>query len=252
MVVDPELEQQQANVTPTPELPDKFKGKSPLEIVEMYQHLESEHGRRANEVGHLRKLTDELLGFARVGASKPANPEPPPKAVTADDVLRDPAETITNVAKRVADERASTTEARLASLEVSLMEERFEQRHPGFRAKMNDQKFLDWVSASDYRKRLAYAATQNDFGAADDLFSLHEEYEKLGQQAPNSTDAARAAGLAKSGGSSASGVIPKTQSDGKKIYSRAALIEERIRNPEGFDAKFETEYKQAYAEGRVR
>jgi len=238
----------------TPEVPDKFKGKSPLEIIEMYQHLESDYGRRANEVGHLRKLTDELLGFARVATDKRPDNRQAPKPITADDLINDPQGTITNEAKRVADERAQESEARVARLEVVLQEERFEKRHPGYKAKMEDGDFINWVGASEYRKNLAMKAYNNDFSAADELFSLHEEYEKAQKAATagDSKAAARAAGLAKSGGSSAAGVTPKSNGDGKKTYSRTELIELRIKNPEEFDRRWETEFHPAYQEGRVR
>ena len=42
-------------------VPDKFAGKSPEEIIESYQNLEKELGRKAQEVGELRKLSDSFL-----------------------------------------------------------------------------------------------------------------------------------------------------------------------------------------------
>lgn len=264
VVDDPseQIENQEAQVTAQeqqlqtePEVPEKFKGKSALEIIELYRNLESDYGRRANEIGHLRKLTDELLGFARdTSTRKKADNQEAPKPITADDLINDPQGTITATAKRVADERTALAEARIASVEASLAERAFEERHPGFKAKMEDQKFLDWVASSEYRKRLALGAYQNDFSAADELFTLHEEYERAGTAAPRQDPvaSARAAGLAKSGGSSANGAVPKSGGDGKKVYSRAELINLRIKDPEEFDRRFETEFQAAYAEGRVR
>jgi hypothetical protein len=56
--------------------------------------------------------------------------------------------------------------------------------------------------------------------------------------------------LAKSGGSSAAGVVPRN--DGKKTYSRAELINMRVNNPDEFDARFQSEFLPAYVEGRVK
>ena len=44
-----------------PELPDKFKGKSVTEIVSSYENLEKELGRKGQEIGELRQLTDQIL-----------------------------------------------------------------------------------------------------------------------------------------------------------------------------------------------
>ena len=43
------------------ELPEKFRGKSQKDIVDMYSNLEKELGRKGQEVGELRKLADEFL-----------------------------------------------------------------------------------------------------------------------------------------------------------------------------------------------
>jgi hypothetical protein len=43
------------------ELPVKFRGKSPAELVKMYQEVELVVGRQAQEVGDVRRLADELL-----------------------------------------------------------------------------------------------------------------------------------------------------------------------------------------------
>ena len=60
----------QAEETPTeiqegqsqePELPSKFKGKSITDIVSSYENLEKELGRKGQEIGELRQLTDQIL-----------------------------------------------------------------------------------------------------------------------------------------------------------------------------------------------
>ena len=43
------------------ELPKKFQGKSATEIAEAYDNLEKELGRKGQEIGELRKLTDSYL-----------------------------------------------------------------------------------------------------------------------------------------------------------------------------------------------
>ena len=43
---------------PQSELPTKFQGKSMAEVVSSYENLEKELGRKGQELGELRKLTD--------------------------------------------------------------------------------------------------------------------------------------------------------------------------------------------------
>ena len=53
----PQAEEQPQEV----ELPNKFKGKSMEDIVSSYENLEKELGRKGQEIGELRRLTDGIL-----------------------------------------------------------------------------------------------------------------------------------------------------------------------------------------------
>jgi len=55
----PQVEQPQEE--PQVELPDKFKNKSMEDIISSYENLERELGRKGQELGELRKLTDGIL-----------------------------------------------------------------------------------------------------------------------------------------------------------------------------------------------
>ena len=46
---------------PVEELPEKYKGKSAIEIARMHQEAEKLIGRQANEVHEVRSLADQLL-----------------------------------------------------------------------------------------------------------------------------------------------------------------------------------------------
>lgn len=244
--------QQEQGADSSEELPDKFKGKSTVEIVEMYRKAESELGRSRNEVGTLRRLADELLGIRVAKPDSAANP-PARKKLTADDILADPEASVVAVAKEAADERAQSAEQRLARMEYELTLAKFEQKHPSYRETMSDQSFLDWVQKSPLRSRLAYGATQGDFAAADELFSLYQEAQGSGQQeenpAPTRNEQARRASLARPGGSSAARVVNATQ--GKPMWSRDKLMEMRLNNPDEFE-RLQPQILAAYAEGRVR
>ena len=55
----PQVEQSQDEQEES--LPSKFQGKSMGDIVSSYENLEKELGRKGQEIGELRKLTDGIL-----------------------------------------------------------------------------------------------------------------------------------------------------------------------------------------------
>jgi hypothetical protein len=63
-------------ISPANPLPDKFQGKSPEEIVAIYQQLEQRLGQQGQELGELRKFRQETE--AKLTPPAPAAPEPPP------------------------------------------------------------------------------------------------------------------------------------------------------------------------------
>lgn len=238
------------------EVPDKFKGKTLTDVIEMYRNSESELGRARNEIGQVRRLADELLGVNRAALAKQRddNRALARKPITADSLLQDPESQVVAVAKEVADERASAAEERLARMEYELTLSRFEQKHPKFRDTMQDQSFGSWVQQSSFRQRLAMAASQGDFGAADELFSLYTEHSSARGSSQDASEVdtqaqARKAGLARPGGSTAAGVT--TTKSGKAIWSREKLLAMRLDNPELFD-RLQPQILEAYAEGRVK
>lgn len=247
----------EAPETPEPsedDIPEKFKGKSMKDIVDMYRNAETELGRKNNEIGMIRKLADELIGVRATERQAAQVNQPKPEPLTTDKLLDSPEEAILGVVRREASSKTEDLEAKVQSLETRLMVEDFEKRHPGFQRTMESQEFGGWLQKSPYRQRLGHAAAQGDFGAADELFGLYEEYAAV--TAPQTTAApakaspsARQATLARSGGSTAGGVVPS--SDGKKVFTRAELMKMRIDNPEEFDMRQE-EILAAYREKRVK
>ena len=248
---------QQQDQRPEDQIPEKFKGKTPLEIIEMYQNAESELGRARNEIGQVRRLADELLGINRAtqaARTENANQQPR-KPLTQDDILSNPEQAVTSVVKAEADQRERAHVDRLDMLEAEVRMARFERKHPEFRSTMEDPKFVEWVQKSPLRGRLAQAAASGDYVAADELFTLYDEVKPAMQQQQTnqqtSTDQARRAGLARPGGSSAAGIANTGSNSGKQIWSRAKLMEMRLNNPEEFE-RLQPEILRAYAEKRVK
>ena len=242
-----------ANTGTFPNLPSKFKTVD--DLVKSYGELESHLGHRNNEIGQLRSLTDKLLDLKRTedltkGGGRSAQPE----TATADQLLQDPTATI----RRLTDSQTAPLAAELQATRLMLVEQQFENKHPGFKQDMATPEFQNFVRASAYRTRLAQQAVNtNDFGAADELFTAWGE--KKAEVKPTVTakvteaanvereNALRAAAMVAGGGGEAA------SNSGKPVYSRQALIMKRIKDPDGYyDEGFQALIVQAYAEGRVK
>lgn len=263
IVVDPAAEQTQTTQDPADKtaeeskIPEKYRGKSVEDIVGILQNVESELGRKNNEVGTLRRLTDQVLNMGlQVQNSRTDNQQTQTRTkLTTEDLLSDPEKSVSELAQEAADKRVASVDKRTANIEAQLQYDRFQRTYPDFEQTVMSDEFKSWVGSSNYRQRLAYRAAQNDWDAAGELIGLFNENKPKTEtttktETPDPKAAAKAAGLAKRGGSSAAGV--GASSDGKKIYSRAELIELRIKDPEGYEARYTSEFLPAYRENRVR
>lgn len=262
IVVDPataasQTSQDDVSTETQSSVPEKYRGKSLEDIIAMHQNAESELGRKNNEVGSLRKLTDQVLGLAQNARFAPENrqTETARPTLTSEDLLADPTKTVTELARHEADQRAQVTEKRTANLEARLALDQFSRKYPDFEQTLQTEEFKGWLGKSSYRQKLAYSAAQNDFDAADELLGSYIESKgqaKTEETTTTDTTAeARKASLVKRGGSSAAGV--STSGDGKgKIYSRTELIDMRINKPDEYEARYHTEFLPAYREKRVR
>lgn len=237
---------------PEDQLPDKYKGKSLTEIVEMHRNAESELGRARNEIGQVRRLADELLGINRAQAPRTEVENPPPrKKLTSDRLLDDPEQAVVEVVRSEAEQRERAQAERMARLEAELLLTKFERKHPNFQSTIADPKFAEWVQKSSLRGSLAQRAYQGDYTAADELLTLFNEAQPPveSKKDPDPADQARKAGLVRPGSSAAAGNT--NPNAGKQIWSRAKLMEMRLNNPEEFE-RLQPEILKAYAEKRVR
>lgn len=259
IVVDPAAEAMQTTQDPTTQvdeskIPEKYRGKSVEDIVGILQNVESELGRKNNEVGTLRRLTDQVLGQAlQATAARPDNQQTKQRQqLTTEDLLANPEGTVSQLAQEAADQRVAAVDKRTANIEAQLAYDRFSRSHPDFESTVMSDDFKGWVGSSNYRQRLAYRAAQNDWDAASELMGLYTEHkpnrESQQTDTQDPTKAAKAAGLAKRGGSSAAGV--GTNTGGKPTFKRSELIDMRINKPEEFEARA-AEINLAYKEKRV-
>ena len=229
---------------PVEDVPEKYKGKSVAEIAKMHEEAEKLIGRQANEVGELRKLTDEILK-QQLANSQPKKEQEAPEV----DFWSDP-DTYLN---KKLENHPDILAAKQAQLQMKHQQasEALHKKHPDMLEVVADKEFQDWVAASKVRTQLYVAAdTQYDTEAADELLStfkaLNGKKAEEGQQQAKELTASRqkqlkAATVDAGGGNETS----------RKVYRRADLIRLRMQDPARYEALAD-EIMLAYQEGRVK
>lgn len=242
-----ELESSLGGEETSPNIPDKFKGKSVEDIVNSYQELEKRFSQQGQDLGEQRKLIDQLLDLNKQNTSQTQERDESNNEVTYDDFVDDPASAVNKAVKGP----LSELEEKINQLTLEKKEMEFAQKRPDFKETVKSQDFLNWVSASPYRANLFRQADQYDFNAADELFGLWDEYSTINnskhKQQEEEIDASKKEQLEKlsleSGGSKGN--------TSKKIFKRSEIVRLKIEDPQRY-SEYEPEIRQAYAEGRVR
>lgn len=219
-------------------LPTEFEGKSAVEIAKQALYFRREMGRQANELGELRKLTDEFL---KSQIAKPKDEEKPKEV----DFFENPQEAIRRTVESNPELQAVKQMAVQARQEQA--KARLAQLHPDFTQVVQDGEFMEWVKSSKVRTKLFMEAEAYDVDAADELLGTFKSLRAVKQKAVDETEVkARketvASASVDSGGSGESS---------RKIYRRADLIQLKLRDPQAYAAR-EPEIMRAYNEGRVR
>ena len=226
------------------DVPEKYKGKSVAEIAKMHEEAEKLIGRQANEVGELRKLTDEILK-QQLANSKPKQEEQASEV----DFWSDPDTYLNKKLENHPDILAAKEAQR--QMQHQKASELLHKKHPDMLEVVKSQDFQDWVAASKVRTQLYVAAdSQYDTEAADELLStfkaLTGKKAEEGQQQAKELTASRqkqlkAAAVDAGGGNETS----------RKVYRRADLIRLKMTDPARYEA-LSDEIMAAYAEGRVK
>ena len=232
-------------------IPEKFAGKSLEEVIGSYENLEKELGRKAQEVGELRKLSDSFL---QAEVSRNHNQNLQPQAETSGhqeeepvDFFEDPNaavnKAIENHPKFQEFQRFQAQQAQ-ASAKTQL-----ESAHPDFTEVVQNKDFQEWVKGSKIRMQMFQAADAYNFDAANELLSTWKDRSMINktQEVKEAEEAKRQealkAGKAESRTSSGS-------AGGANSFKRADLIRLKMTDPLKYESMQDEIYK-AYAEGRV-
>mgnify|MGYP003639614460 FL=1 len=224
-------------------LPSKFKGKSVDDVVKSYTELEREFGRRNNEVGELRKLTDELLNLQL--SKEKANQEPEYE-LNIDSLLDNPNEAISKAVENHPKFKQFEEAQRTAT--ISKAKATFTEKHPDYLELVSSEDFANWVQESTVRTKMFKEADKNyDYETGDELFSTYKALRGVANSNALDEKQAKATQAMKKG----SVERGSGQSTAKKVYRRTDLINLKISNPSKY-AAMEPEIMKAYADGRVR
>lgn len=224
------------------EVPEKYKGKSQKQIFDELEHANKSMGRYANELGELRKLTDELIK----SQLKPSEKAEKPQEV---DFFEDPRE----ATRRQIEMNPEVQEAKNLALQAVQAQRQmeFQRRHPDSGEVLADPGFAEWIGKSKVRQDLFQRAHRFDLDAADELFSTYKELkavraakqqENVSATEKEARDKTLKAASVGSGG---------TGESGKKIMRRADILK-IMQNPHKYTGDVRREIELAYAEGRVR
>jgi hypothetical protein len=235
--------------TETQEIPSKFAGKSTEEIIDSYTNLEKELGRKAQEVGELRKLSDSFLQ-AEVARTQNPQDNTPLEAKdndNSDEFFNDPNKAVNQIIEnhpKFQQFQQFQAEQAQAGAKAQL-----EQTHPDFSNVIQDKGFQEWVQDSPIRMQMFQAADAYNFDAANELLtnwkdrSMISKTQEVKQKAEVDRKEALKTGTTESRTSSGS-------RGGGKTYRRADLIRLKMENPSRYES-LQDEIYQAYAEGRV-
>jgi len=235
--------------TEAPEIPSKFAGKSTEDIIDSYTNLEKELGRKAQEVGELRKLSDSFLQaeVARQHNPQDNTPLETQDNDTSDEFFNDPNKAVNQIIEnhpKFQQFQQFQAEQAQAGAKAQL-----EQTHPDFSDVIQDKGFQEWVQGSPIRMQMFQAADAYNFDAANELLtnwkdrSMISKTQEVKQKAEVNRKEALKAGTTESRTSSGS-------KGGGKTYRRADLIRLKMENPARYES-LQDEIYEAYADGRV-
>jgi len=248
-----EVEAQQEPEVPATEdnpegaLPEKYRGKTSIEIAKMHQELEKLNGRQAQEVGEHRKFVDEMIKRELL---RNKAQEQPVQAIEDSD------EKYFNRPAEAMDERInnhpSIKEAREATayMKAQAAQQQLQQQFPDYGQVVKNPAFVEWVNASPIRQRLHDEANDGyDLTAATELLSTwksitgvkKQEQQTLTQDSQESRVKSLKAASVDTG---------STGLSSRKRYSRKALQDLLKTNPDKYYSHSD-EILLAYEEGRI-
>lgn len=227
------------------EIPDKYRGKAPKDIIAMHQNAEKLLGKQSQEVGELRKVVDDFIQSQTV-----AQQQQSPTSTDEDDDLEF-FENPKSAIQKMLDNHPSVKQSQAMAANIKKQETvaMLKANFPNYNSIVSDPAFGEWVGKSKVRTALLQQADQQyNYDAAEELFSLWQDRQGMVEQAVKSEKTARKSAVRTASTGSAKGSGERSS---RKIYRRADIIELMQKDPARYAALAE-EIRQAYEEGRVK
>jgi hypothetical protein len=228
------------------DIPEKYRGKSVKDLIQMNQELEKFSGKQSTEVGELRKLVDSYIQTELDNKSAPLEQQED-KSTDDVDFFVDPR----NAINRAIDNHPKIKEAETYNKQYKQQATLAQLRstHPDMDNILQDPKFAEWIKGSKVRTQLFVQADQAyDYDSADELFSLWKERSNIVQQTAKAELASRRSAVKSASTGNARGTAERSN---KKTYRRADIIKLMKTDPDRYSA-LSDEILKAYAEGRVK
>jgi hypothetical protein len=222
------------------DIPEKYRGKSPKEIIAMHQEAEKLIGKQGGEVGELRKVVDD---FIKTQTSKDLKTQE--TETEEDDWYVNPK----NSVRKEIENHPAIQEAKVASALMKKQETlaRLGTEFPNFMDTVQSPSFAEWIKGSKVRTELYARAESNfDYDSAKELLESWTERQNITKKATETSKVDREQQLkaADLGSSSLSEPVSK------KKYRRSDIIKLMQTDPERYNAMSD-EILAAYSEGRV-
>jgi hypothetical protein len=242
------------------DVPEKYRGKSIDDVIQMHQNAERKIGQTGNELGQYKQLTDQLLDLkrrddlAKGGAEAEEEDEPLPK-ITQTEILDDPDTAIGKAIEARLNRVERKREQKAEATQAEQLQTAFAARHPDAQEIAQDPEFREFVNKSQSRQMLAAAALNagNLFAANTILDEWKASRSQNSDESsedentdPNLEEARKASTLS-------TGASNTKDAPTGKVYNRLDLIRLKLEDPEAYGSEvFQQEIMKAYAEGRVR
>ena len=227
------------------DIPEKYRGKSVKELVQMNQELEKFSGKQSTEVGELRKLVDNYI---QAELDNKQAPETQQEDNNSDvDFFVDPQSAVNRAIDNHPKIKEAETYTKQYKQQATLAQLRSD--HPDMDQILQDPKFAEWIKGSKVRTQLFVNADQAyDYDSANELFSLWKERSNIVQQTARAERASRKNAVKSATTGNARGTAERSN---KKVYRRADIIKLMKTDPDRYNA-LSDEILKAYAEGRVK
>lgn len=233
---EPAVAEQPPAPEPEEDIPEKYRGKSPQEIIRMHQEAEKLLGRQSSEVGELRKVVDSYI---QTQLSEKQAPEPV-------DFFDDPETAVSRAIEnhpKVKEAEQVTNEYRKTTALNKL-----QSKYPDMMETVQNPEFQEWVRSSKIRTQLMILADQQyNYDAADELLSNWKDRQKTVGEAVVAEREARKQTVKKA----ATGNPRGTGETTRKVYRRSDIIKLMQTDPDRYEA-LSDEIMAAYREGRVK